>query len=204
MTESGAPLRDRSDAPGDAGPPAWPSVRLDRFDNRSFKRGRPRLTEALWLLCSVLFVRSGLHGSRLRVWCLRAFGARIGPGVVIKPHVTVKFPWRLTIGAYSWIGESVWIDNLAEVNIGAHCCISQGSYFCTGSHDWSSETFDLITEQITVEDGAWICAKACLGPGVRVGLGAVLGFASVATIDLAAWTIYSSGHGMRARPRHRY
>ena len=168
------------------------SVRLDRFDAREFDRGCSRITEALWIICSGLFVSSGLPGSLIRVLILRAFGARVAHGVVIKPHVRVKFPWRLSIGAHSWIGEDVWIDNLAQVSIGAQCCISQAAYLCTGSHNWSKETFDLITKPIVIEDGVWICAKATVGPGVRVGEGAVLALGSVATRDLAPWTRYST------------
>jgi len=167
-------------------------VRLDRFDARKFDRGRSRTIEALWLICGGLFVSSGLPGSPLRVLILRAFGARIAPGVVIKPHVRVKFPWRLSIAAHSWIGEDVWIDNLAQVSIGANCCISQAAYLCTGSHDWSKETFDLVTKPIVIEDGAWICAKTTIGPGVRVGEGAILALGSVATRDLDPWTCHST------------
>jgi putative colanic acid biosynthesis acetyltransferase WcaF len=167
-------------------------VRLDRFSAKEFDRGCSRFVEALWLVCSALFVSSGLPGSRLRVLILQAFGARIGTGVLIKPHVRVKFPWRLSAGAYSWIGEDVWIDNLERVSIGAQCCISQGVYLCTGSHDWSKETFDLITKPIYIENGAWICAKATVGPGVRVGEGAVLTLGSVTTRDLEPWTCYST------------
>ena len=182
-----------------------PVIRLDQFNNRGFDRGRSRFVELLWLIAGALFVRSGLPGSHLRIAVLRAFGARIGIGVVIKPHVKVKFPWRLTVGAHSWIGEEVWIDNLADVAIGAHCCISQGAYLCTGSHDWSKPGFDLITRPIEIGDEAWICAKACVGPGVRVARGAVLALGSVATSDLAAWTCYASlaaspVHLRRARP----
>jgi putative colanic acid biosynthesis acetyltransferase WcaF len=168
------------------------SVRLDRYDARGFDRGRSRIVEALWLICGGLFVSSGLPGSLLRVLILRAFGARIAPGVVIKPHVRVKFPWRLSIGAHSWIGEDVWIDNLAQVSIGAQCCISQAAYLCTGSHNWSKETFDLVTKPIVIEDKVWICAKTTIGPGVRVGEGAVLALGSVATRDLDPWTRHST------------
>ena len=99
-------------------------------------------------------------------------------------------PWRLEVGDHTWIGEGVWIDNLAEVRIGAHCCLSQGVYLCTGSHDWSKSTFDLITMPISIHDGAWICAQATIGPGVTVFEGAILGLGSVATSNLDAWGVY--------------
>ena len=101
-----------------------------------------------------MFVSSSIPGSAHRCFLLRAFGAKIGRGVNIKPRVKVKFPWRLIVGNHSWIGEAVWIDNLAEVEIGANCCVSQGAYLCTGSHDWNSRKFTLITKPIRVEDGA--------------------------------------------------
>ena len=116
-------------------------------------------------------IRSGLPGSRLRIVILRIFGACIGSGVVIKPHVKVKFPWRLSIGANSWIGEGVWIDNLAEVKIGSNACISQGAYLCTGSHNWAVPTFDLVVRPIEIGDEVWICANTSVGPGCAPGAG---------------------------------
>lgn len=186
-------------AKGDVGA-ARPRRRLDRFDNRGFDRGRGRIVEALWMLTSALLVRSAMPGSRQRVLALRAFGARIEKGVVIKPHVRVKFPWRLSIGAHSWIGEEVWIDNLADVSIGAHCCVSQGAYLCTGSHDWRSETFDLITEPIRISDGAWICARVSIAPGVTIGAGAVVGLGSIITRDVEPFALLVASAASAARP----
>jgi putative colanic acid biosynthesis acetyltransferase WcaF len=137
-----------------------------------------------------LLVSSNLPGSAHRRMLLKLFGARIGRGVVIKSGTLVKFPWRLMIGDHSWIGEGVWIDNLAEVTIGADCCLSQGAYICTGSHDWSRPSFDLMAKPVKICDGAWIAAQAVVGPGVTVGEGAVLGLGSTATKDLQAWCVY--------------
>lgn len=162
--------------------------RLDKYDNANFSRGRYWLTELLWLTIGDLLVRSRLPGSRLRILVLRAFGASVGRGVVIKPHVRVKFPWRLTIGDHSWIGEDTWIDNLVDVRIGEHVILSQGCYLCTGSHDWRKETFDLIVKPITIGDGAWVCAMARIALGVTVGNSSIVGFGTVLTKDLAPRT----------------
>ena len=158
--------------------------RLDRYNNAGFDRGRSRLNEALWIAVSGLLVNSALPGSWHRVLVLRAFGAIIGRGVVIKPHVRIKFPWRLKIGDYSWIGEQVWIDNLAQVTIGAHSVVSQGVYLCTGSHNWRKETFDLIVKPVAIGDCAWICAMARIAPGVTVGDDAIVGFGVTAHRDV--------------------
>jgi putative colanic acid biosynthesis acetyltransferase WcaF len=164
-------------------------IRLDAYDKKSFLRGRPKWIEALWLVAQLLLIRSSVPGATHRRLILRLFGARIGKGVDIKPGVRVKFPWRLTIGDYSWIGEDVWIDNLANVTIGSHCCISQAAYLCTGSHDWATSNFGLIVKPIYIGDQAWIAARAVVAPGVSVGEGSVLGLSSVATRDLPPWSI---------------
>ena len=180
-------------------------MNLSSFENYGFSRGRPLWVEVIWLLVQALFVNSWLPGSLHRVWLLRLFGAHLGVGVVVKPHFRVKFPWRLTVGDYVWLGESVWIDNLAPVTIGSHVCISQGAYVCTGSHDWRKSSFDLIVRPVSIGDHVWICAKASLAPGTVVGEGAVLCFCTAASGSLAPWQVYSgfSASSLRSRSRLR-
>jgi putative colanic acid biosynthesis acetyltransferase WcaF len=173
-------------------------MRLDLFCNTNFERGASRLKEAFWLLVSGLFVESWLPGSGWRVALLRLFGARIGEGVVIKPGVKVKFPWRLAVDKNSWIGERVWIDNLGQVTIGKHACLSQGAYLCTGSHDWTSESFDLIVAPISIADHAWICAYTTLAPGSSIGEGAVVTMGRTTVGQVQAWTVWTQEH---KRPR---
>jgi len=166
-------------------------VRLDLFVNPEFSRGASRLTELCWIAASGILVESWLPGSSWRRQLLRAFGARIGKGVVIKPRVRVKFPWRLKVGDHSWIGESVWIDNLDEVSVGKHCCLSQGAYLCTGSHDWTDPKFKLITGPIELGHGCWVGAQASLAPGTQVEPGAVVTMGSRVSGRFAAWTVHS-------------
>lgn len=181
--------------------PASAHVDLRSFVNPEFVRGRSPVVEALWLLAQWLFVSSSIPGSWQRRTLLRLFGAQIGQGVIVKPRVRVKFPWRLRVGDFSWIGEDVWIDNLAPVTIGDSCCISQGAYICTGSHNWSSPTFDLIVKSVAIETGVWIAAKAIVAPGVTVHEGAVLTLGSCAQSDLKAWGIYSGSPAARVGER---
>ena len=176
------------------------TVQLAQYDKSSFDRGRTKWVEALWMLAGPLLVRSWIPGAVHRRIVLRLFGAKIGRRVYIKPGVQIKFPWRLSIGDNSWIGERVWIDNLTDVVIGANCCLSQDAYLCTGSHDWTLPEFDLV-RPIVIEDWVWIAARTSVGPGVRVGEGVVLVLGSVATSDLNAWTIYRGVPAVAIRKR---
>ena len=128
--------------------------------------------------------------SSLRCVFLKLFGAQIGNGVVIKPGVNIKYPWKLVIGNYSWIGEDVWIDNLESVKIGDNCCISQGAMLLCGNHNYKRQTFDLIVKPIVIEDGAWVGAQSTVCPGVTMHSHSVLCVGSVANKDLEAYGIY--------------
>ena len=82
--------------------------------------------------------------------------------------------WRLEIGDHVWIGDEVLILSLDKVRIGSNVCISQRAFLCTGSHDFRKETFDLVTEPITIGDGCWIAACAFIGPGAEVPAGTMV------------------------------
>jgi putative colanic acid biosynthesis acetyltransferase WcaF len=177
-------------------------VKLSKFDNAAFNRGRSWLVELAWMLASALFFSHSLAiWSGLKVALLRGFGARVGTGVLIKPCVQIKFPWKLVVGNDVWIGEHVWIDNLDTVTIGSDVCVSQGAMLLCGSHDFKRETFDLIARPIKVEDGAWICARAIVCPGVTVGAHAVLTAGSVATGSIATNGIYQGNPAILKRTR---
>ena len=153
--------------------------------------GASKLKQILWYFISIIFVENILIPvSSIRIFFLRMFGATIGEGVVIKPGVKIKFPWKLIIGANSWIGEGVWIDNLARVSIGKSVCISQGAFIFTGNHDYKKITFDLFTLPIIIEDGVWIGALAVVCPWVTCGTHAILSVSSIANKNLEPYCIY--------------
>ena len=163
---------------------------LSRYDNSDFSRGAPAWKEALWLLVRGVFFQTWVPWpSSLRMAWLRAFGARVGGGVVVRANVNVSFPWRLTVGDHVWIGEDVGILSLADVVIESHVCISQRAYLCTGSHDYRREDFKLMTRPITIRAGSWIAAAAFIAPGVEIGAGAIVAAGSVVTRDVPPDTL---------------
>jgi putative colanic acid biosynthesis acetyltransferase WcaF len=155
-------------------------VNLASYDNSDFDRGAPRWKEVAWALVRAVFFQNPIPWpSELRVFFLRAFGARIGQGVIIRANVNISFPWRLSTGDHVWIGEDVGILSLAPVMIESDVCISQRAYLCTGSHDFRREDFQLKVAPITIRCGSWIAAMAFIGPGVEVGSGSVVSAGSV-------------------------
>ncbi|MDV7132534.1 DapH/DapD/GlmU-related protein [Williamsia muralis] len=161
-----------------------PQLSLDSFTGAGYEKGRGRLWQVLWLAVRSVFQKWWMPAA-LRVRILRAFGAEIGTGVLIRHDVTIHWPWKLTIGDNSWIGEGAWILNLEPVVIGRNCCISQSVFLCTGSHDRNSPSFEFDNAPITIEDGAWVAARATVLRGVTVGRHAVVGACALVSRDIS-------------------
>lgn len=156
-------------------------IDLARYTTGPFERGASPWREAAWWIVRAVFFQTPLPWpSSMRVSLLRLFGAKIGQGVVIRSYVNITFPWRFTAGDHVWIGEEALILALAPVIIGSNCCISQRAFLCTGSHDFLSSAFSLVTKPITIHDGSWIAASAFVAPGVEIGPCSMLAAASAA------------------------
>jgi putative colanic acid biosynthesis acetyltransferase WcaF len=176
-------------------------TQLSEYNIDWYKPGS-RIKKLTWYFINVLFFINPLIPlSGLKCFLLRLFGAKVGKGVIIKPAVNIKYPWMLEIGDYTWIGEDVWIDNLAQVTIGSNVCISQGAMLLTGNHNYKKTTFDLDVGDILLEDGVWIGAFSIVCPGVKCQSHAVLSVNSVATKKLEPYTIYQGNPARKVRKR---
>ena len=157
-------------------------VRLGTFDGSDFDKGAGFLKATLWYFVNALIVRASWNPFMgIKVALLRAFGAKIGKGLVIKNNVIIKSPWNLVIGDDCWLGENCWIDNLDKVVIGSNVCISQGALLLTGNHDYTISSMPYRNAPIKIEDGAWVGAKTTVCPGVTVHRNAILTVGGVAT-----------------------
>jgi len=165
-------------------------MKLEGYTTGDFQRGAPVWKEALWVAVKCVFFLNPLPWpSALRVALLRAFGARIGRGVVIRANVNITFPWRLEVGDHVWFGEEVLVLSLAPVRIESHVCLSQRAFFCTGSHRFETPGFDLVTKPITIRERSWIAAQVFVAPGVEIGPGSMVAAGSVVTETLPPRTL---------------
>jgi putative colanic acid biosynthesis acetyltransferase WcaF len=181
-------------------PEGRPGVDLSSYR----KAGRPGdlLRRALWECVQLPFHPLRPRGlSRMRVALLRMFGAKIGKNVLICGGVRVHVPWNLELGDYAAIGDKVEIYNLAPIRIGAHTTVSQHTYLCASSHDYTRSDFPLYSLPITVGAQAWIAAGAFVAPGVTIGEGSVVGARSVVLRDIPPWTVAAGNPCKLIKPR---
>lgn len=176
-------------------------TQLSSFNNSWYNPGRGFIVRMLWYIINACFIKSSHPFSFLRFFLLRLFGAKMGKGVVIKPSVNIKYPWRLSIGNYVWIGEHVWIDNLDNITIGDNVCISQGAMLLSGNHNYKKQGFDLMIAPIIIEEGVWIGAKAVVTGGTTCKNHSILTVASVAPKFMEAYAIYRGNPAVKVRER---
>jgi putative colanic acid biosynthesis acetyltransferase WcaF len=175
---------------------------LSLYNNHPYHPGGNAVKRLAWYLVNALVFKSALFPvNGLKTTLLRLFGAKVGQGITIKPCVNIKYPWFLTIGNNTWVGENATIDCLVTVTIGNNVCISQGALLLTGSHNYKKTTFDLITGSIILEDGVWIGAGALVNQGITAHNHSVLTSGSVATKDLDAYSVYQGNPAVKIRDR---
>jgi putative colanic acid biosynthesis acetyltransferase WcaF len=177
-------------------------VDLSTFEISWYDVGASRLKRIAWYFTNVLFFMNPLFpfvGIKPKI--LRWFGAEVGKRVVFHTNVNIKYPWKLSIGDYCWIGEGVWIDNLDQVSIGNHVVISQGALILGGDHNYKKTDFPTELGEIVLEDGCWIGAKAVVTRRVTVGSHALLTVGSMASKDLEPYGIYQGNPAVKVRER---
>lgn len=176
-------------------------------DLKSFRlppnfRGRPAwVVQIWWIVQAILFRPSPQLFYGWRRFLLRLFGCSVGKGVLVRPTADITYPWKVSIGDYSWIGHDATLYSLGEIRVGANVVVSQGSYLCAGAHDMESSSFDIYDKPIVIEDEAWIAADVFVAPGVRIGRGAVVGARSTVLHDLPAMMVSFGNPAKPVRPR---
>lgn len=161
-------------------------------------RGRNKaLVQLWWIVQSSLFAWSPQFLYGWRIFLLRLFGASIGNQVKIRPSAKFTYPWKITIGDNSWVGDNCVFYSLGEIHVGTNVAIAHGVYFCTGLHDIHKITFDIGQKNIYIDDESWIANDVFIAPGVHVGKGCVIGARSTVLSDMPEGMIC---YGYPAKP----
>lgn len=175
----------------------------DAYIQAAFSRG-DRARRLLWNITAFLLMRlSPRPAHSWRAFLLRLFGATLGEHCHVYPGARIWAPWNLHCEDHVAIADGVEVYNPAPMLLKSHAIVSQNAYLCGATHDYNDPRFQLQAYRMTLGAHCWICARACVLPGVEVGEGAVLGLGSVAVRDLEPWTVYAGNPAERVRERNR-
>jgi putative colanic acid biosynthesis acetyltransferase WcaF len=178
-----------------------PEHERDPYLAPSFSMGN-RLARMAWgVAYSLLFRPSPRPAHAWRSFLLRCFGAKMGRSCHIYPKAVVWAPWNLYCGYQATVADGATVYNPKPIRLGTHAIVSQEAYLCGATHDYEDPAFPLVAAEISIGDNAWVCARATVQPGVKVGEGAVLALGSVATRDLQPWTVYAGVPARKIKSR---
>jgi putative colanic acid biosynthesis acetyltransferase WcaF len=151
---------------------------------------RNRVLRVLWSISYSLFYRPSPNvAHRYRVALLNLFGAKVHPTAHPYPKCKIWAPWRLTMGAHSCLANHTDCYNVAHIELEDYAIVSQYTYLCSASHDFNDRGFPLISSPIRIGRQAWVAARAYIGPGVKVGEGAVVGANACVYKSVEPWVI---------------
>jgi putative colanic acid biosynthesis acetyltransferase WcaF len=160
------------------------------------------LRRALWqgfLMHVVRFMPRPLNS--LRIMLLRAAGAKIGPRCLIMPGVKVFIPWNLEFADCVAIGHNVELYGHGKIRIKSNTLISQYSFLCTSSHDYTRPDMLAICADIEIGSECWVASGVFIGPGVMIGDGTVIGARSVVTKSMPGRIVCAGNPCRPIKPR---
>ena len=167
-----------------------------------------KLIRSIWQIVWTFFYRPSpklFHG--WRAFLLRLFGAKVGSPVYIYPSSRVWAPWNLEIGSHSTLADNVDCYCVDKIIIGSCSTVSQYSYLCTASHDYSDPSIlekpqmPLVTYPITIGDRVWITADVFIAPGVTISDGAVVLARSSVFHDVPSWSVVAGNPAVIKKKR---
>lgn len=124
-----------------------------------------------------------------RWWYVHAMGFDIHASCSLLMGCSFDTRRGLSIGPHSVVNDRCRLDNRGGLTIGRNVSISSEVMVLTATHDPQSPTFAGVNAAVTIEDFAWIGARALILPGVRIGRAAVVAAGAVVTADVPAQAI---------------
>jgi putative colanic acid biosynthesis acetyltransferase WcaF len=161
-----------------------------------------QLGRSLWQVAWLLLFRPTprlFHPWRCLL--LRMFGAKLGKAVHPYPSARIWAPWNLEMGDHACLSEDVDCYCVDKIRIGANSTVSQYSFLCSASHDYTKSSMPLVIAPITIGARVWIAADVFVAPGVTIGDGAMVAARSSVFTDLPEWMVAKGNPAVPVKPR---
>src|ERR1044072_8135391 len=161
-----------------------------------------RLLFILWEFCWFVFcIWPPKPAHPLRLFCRRAFGAKIDGKPFVHQRARIAIPSNLILHDRACLGDRANAYSLGEIEIGARATVAQEVYLSGGTHDFSQSDMPLVTAKITIGEDAFVGARAFVLPGVSIGARSVVGACSVVTKDVPSDVIAAGNPCRVIKPR---
>jgi acetyltransferase-like isoleucine patch superfamily enzyme len=154
--------------------------------------------------------------SRIRIFWLRALGAKIGKQCWLKDIWVPRNPWdivlddsvaldrhvtlvtsgaptevpRIHIGSGTYVNRFTIFDAHESIRVGKHCMIGPSCFITDADHGFAAGKLvihqPIVKAPVTIGDDVWIGAGVTVLKGVTIGDGAIVGAGAVVTRNVPA------------------
>jgi len=114
-----------------------------------------------------------------RILILKIFGAKISGMPFVHQRAIISHPWNLILHDGATIGDKAVLYALDTIEVKELATIAQESYICTGTHNFSSNYKELMTDKIIIEEDSFIGARSFILPGITIGKKSIIGACSL-------------------------
>ena len=184
---------------------------MEKKDLKVYKQASPydspwsvktRILLLLWNISWALFCSwtpKPLNSWRL-LW-LRLFGTVIHGTPFVHQRSHIEIPWNVILHDHATLGSGAILYSLGSIEIKARSIIAQEAYLCAATHDFSDPNLSLVTASITIEEDAFIGARAFVMPGITIGKGALVGACAVVTRNIPERTVCAGNPARQIKQR---
>ncbi len=167
----------------------------DKYGHKlTFFQAMPKIKDRLynyWLdfILLKLTLAGYVPSHSFRRWVYELFGIKIGRGSTI--HMWARFydSKNIEIGEDTIVGDHAFLDGRDKVKIGDHVDIASEVLIYNSEHDINSDDFRAINAPVEIGDYVFIGPRAIILPGVKIGIGAIVGAGAVVTRDVPDFAI---------------
>ena len=164
-------------------------MRANKFKYKNLSNCN-KVARMIWNFVWLIFYRPTPYSMHFwRCFLLRLFGAKIGKNVHPYPSSRIWAPWNLSMDDNSCLSNNVDCYCVDKIRIGKFSTVSQYSFLCTASHDYSKRGMPLVISEINIGENVWITADVFIGPGVNIGNGSIILARSTVLGNIPEWVV---------------
>jgi acetyltransferase-like isoleucine patch superfamily enzyme/coenzyme F420-reducing hydrogenase beta subunit len=124
-----------------------------------------------------------------RQFVLKMAGVKIGKNLSMYNSIEFRRPSALVIKDNCSIGKHVLLDARSGLTVNNCAVIASHVLIWTLHHDYNDPDFCTIGKPVEIGEYSWICSRAIILPGVKIGKGAVVAAGAVVTKDVEPFTV---------------
>lgn len=130
---------------------------------------------------------------------------QIGKNTKIRMNVEILCPWNVKIGDNCFIGKNCILDGRFGITIEDNVNMSDYSAIWTMQHDTDDPDFGCEGQcgNVVIGKRVWLCFRSIIMPKVKIGEGAVIAAAAVATKDCDEFGVYAGIPAKKIKERNR-